>query len=74
MPLTVLATNNCENGPCSTFHKAPGGVVVQAYRTSDPEHLPPGMPNHEGVLFIPDVDWDRLILNLITKMITGIPR
>lgn len=60
--------------PLPDVHKAPGGVVIQAYKTSGPEHMPPGMPNHEGVLFIPDADWDFLILNLITKMIAETPR
>jgi hypothetical protein len=64
MPLTLLATNGCENGPCPTFYKAKGGVVVRGYQTSDPEHTPPGMPEHEGVLFIPDADWDHLLSEL----------
>jgi hypothetical protein len=63
MPLTVLS-HSCDNGPCPTFYKAPGGVVIQGLKTNDPEHLPPGIPDHEGVLFIPDASWDILMANL----------
>lgn len=61
MSMSVLATNGCENGTCATFYKATGGVVVRGYKTNDPEHLPPDMPAYEGVLFIPDEDWDHLL-------------
>lgn len=64
MSLTVLATNGCDDGPCPTFYKTTGGVVVRGYTTSDSEHRPPGMPEHEGVLFIPDTDWDNLLSEL----------
>lgn len=73
MPLTVLSYS-CDDGPCPTFYKAPGGVVVQAIKTSDPEHIPPGMPDHEGVLFIPDAAWRRLMVNLVRQWITGLLR
>ena len=62
--LTVLATNGCDDGPCPTFYRTKGGVVVQGRKTTNPEHIPSGMPDHEGVLFIPDADWDHLISEL----------
>lgn len=63
MALTVLA-GSCDNGPCPTIYKTDGGVIVQGLKTQDPEHLPAGMPDHEGVVFIPDAAWGRLISRL----------
>ena len=54
--LTVLATNGCDDGACPTFYRTKGGVVVQGRKTTNPEHIPSGMPDHEGVLFITDAD------------------
>lgn len=64
MSLTVIACS-CENGPCPTFHKAPGGVVFQAHLITDPDLIPPGMPSHEGALFCPDNDFEQLLRGLI---------
>lgn len=65
MALIVIATNACENGPCPTFRKAPGGVVVQAYKITEPDLIPPGMPDNEGALFVPDGDWHQLLFELL---------
>ncbi len=71
--LRVLATNGCENGPCPTFHKTEGGVIVQAFKTTDPGHVPPGMPQNEGVLFVPDADWQQLLTELFARLLADQP-
>ncbi|MGH3844797.1 MAG: hypothetical protein ACRDS0_25670 [Pseudonocardiaceae bacterium] len=73
MSMIVIATNACDNGPCPTFHKALGGVVVQGYKTDDPDHTPPDMPAHEGVLFIPDADWNQLIVEYLRYREQSVP-
>jgi hypothetical protein len=65
MSLVVIATNACENGPCPTFHKTEGGVVIQAYRITNSKLLPQGIPDHEVASFIPDVDFDQLLFELL---------
>ncbi len=63
MALTVIA-DSCDNGPCPTIYKIDGGVIIQGVKTQDPEHMPPDMPDHEGVVFIPDAAWERLTSRL----------
>lgn len=48
-----------------------GWVVVQGIKTNDPEHRPAGMPDHEGVLFIPDDAWERLNSRLFQQATGG---
>lgn len=71
--LRVLATNGCENGPCPTFYKTEDGVIVQAFKTTDPGHVPPGMPENEGVLFVPDADWRQLLTELLARLLAELP-
>lgn len=66
-----LLVSSCDNGPCPAFHKTTGGVVVQGIKTNDPEHRPAGMPDHEGVLFIPDDAWERLTSRLFQQATGG---
>ena len=73
MPLTVLAYS-CDNGPCPTFYKAPGGVVVQGSKTNDPDHVPPGMPSHEEVVFIPDAAWRKLMITMVRQWVSRLLR
>lgn len=67
MPLTA-AIESCDNGPCPAFRPAPGGVIVQGIKTTDPGLIPPGMPDHEGVVFIPDGNWELMISRLLAQM------
>lgn len=67
MALTAVI-ESCDNGPCPAFRPAVGGVVVQGIKTADPDHIPSGMPDHEGVVFIPDGAWELLISRLLAQM------
>jgi hypothetical protein len=48
-------------------------VIVQAFKTTDPGHLPPGMPQDEGVLFVPDADWQQLLTELFARLLADQP-
>jgi hypothetical protein len=56
---------SCSNGPCPTLHRDPltGDVKVQGYATTADDLSKP-LPPEEDVVFIPQLDWARLLADV----------